>query len=1026
MRLRPWIGFIGGLLLAAAQPAPAEQGDADAWRQLNQEAMRLYRAGQYDTGVAVARQALALAEANVGPGHPDVALSLNNLAALHDSQGRYAEAEPLYRRALAIREQALGPVHPDVATSLNNLALLHDNQGRHGEAEPLYRRALTIREKVFGPDHPDVAISLNNLAALHEGQGRHAEAEPLYRRALAIREQAYGPDHPDVAQSLNNLAGLVDGLGRYSEAEPLYRRALAVYEKALGPDHPEIVPSLNNLALFHHGQGRHAHAEPLYQRSLAIRERTLGPEHPAVATALNNLAGLYADQGQPALAEPLYRRALAVQEQALGRTHPAVATSLNNLAALTKGLGRHTEAEPMYRRALAIREQAFGPNHPAVAQGLNNLAGLHLAQGRQAEAEPLYRRALAILEQAFGADHPTLATLLNNLAGLADSQGRLAEAEPLYRRALAIRERALGPDHPDVAISLHNLAGLLDDRGQAVEALRHYRRASAIYRQRIVAGAGDERMALEAARNRAGLLKHLAVLAREPATGVDESFQIAQLAHATATAAAVAQMAARFAAGDDAIAGLVKRRQDAVKRRNQAESALVRAATQSPGRRIPAAEQALREELARLDREIVAVDADLAARFPAYQELTRPDPLSVAQTQAILRADEAMLVYALAGKQAWLWVVRPTKAEFLPLASGGQALAEAVKAVREEMDAVPTSGLGKVDLGRLHALYQAVFAPAEAHLAGARHVMLVPSGALQSLPFGMLVTAPPGPDYRDAAWLARRHALSVLPSVSAIRALRQFARPVAAVHPFVGFGDPLLDEAGDGLRSRSLRGLAGTGGGTGLPGIADVETVRLAGRLPESADEIRAMARIMQAGPADIWLQERATEANVRRLDLAGYRVVAFATHGVMADEIGLGMEPGLLLTPPGKGTLDDDGYLAAGEIARLRLNADWVLLSACNTAAADGTPGAEGLSGLAKAFFHAGSRALLVSHWAVASEATVALTTAMLRAYQANPGQGRAEAQRRAVQAMWAAPDHPEFAHPFYWAPFVVVGEGN
>ena len=173
-------------------------------------------------------------------------------------------------------------------------------------------------------------------------------------------------------------------------------------------------------------------------------------------------------------------------------------------------------------------------------------------------------------------------------------------------------------------------------------------------------------------------------------------------------------------------------------------------------------------------------------------------------------------------------------------------------------------------------------------------------------------------------------------------------------------------------------------------------------------------------------MREGATETKVKHLDLSKYRTIAFATHGVMSGEIeGVG-ESGLILTPPLQGSIEDDGYLAAGEVARLKLNADWVVLSACNTAAADGTPGAEGLSGLAKAFFYAGARSLLVSHWPVASEATVPLTTGMMKEYETNPGQGKAEAHRKAMMALMATPDHPEYAHPIFWAPFVVVGEGG
>lgn len=186
------------------------------------------------------------------------------------------------------------------------------------------------------------------------------------------------------------------------------------------------------------------------------------------------------------------------------------------------------------------------------------------------------------------------------------------------------------------------------------------------------------------------------------------------------------------------------------------------------------------------------------------------------------------------------------------------------------------------------------------------------------------------------------------------------------------------------------------------------------------------MAKTLRAGDGALWLRERATERTVKSLDLAKYRVIAFATHGVMAGEIGGIAEPGLILTPPEVASAEDDGYLSASEVAQLRLNADWVLLSACNTAASDGTPGAEGLSGLAKAFFFAGSRSLFVSHWPVASEATVLLTTAMLRDYESNPTLGKSEAHRKAMLALMNTPGHPEYSHPFFWAPFVVVGEGG
>jgi tetratricopeptide (TPR) repeat protein len=335
-------------------------------------------------------------EAELGPEHPDVATSLNNLAELLWAQAKYAEAEPLYRQALAIRERVLGPEHPDVAESLNNLAELLESQGKYAEAEPLYRRALAIDERALGAEHTSVATDLNNLAGLLDSQGKYADAEPLYRRALAIGKKTLGPDHPDVATRLNNLAGLLKSQGKYAEAEPLYRRALAIVEKALGPEHPNVATSLNNLAKLLDSQGKYTEAEPLYRRSLAINEKTLGPEHPDTAFPLDNLAKLLRTLGKYAEAEPLHRRALAIREKVLGPEHPDVATSLNNLAALLRAQGKYPEAEPLCRRALAIREKALGPKHPRVAKVLENLAALCRATGRDDEAKELEQRVAVI------------------------------------------------------------------------------------------------------------------------------------------------------------------------------------------------------------------------------------------------------------------------------------------------------------------------------------------------------------------------------------------------------------------------------------------------------------------------------------------------------------------------------------------------------------------------------------------------------------------------------------------------------
>ena len=209
--------------------------------------------------------------------------------------------------------------------------------------------------------------------------------------------------------------------------------------------------------------------------------------------------------------------------------------------------------------------------------------------------------------------------------------------------------------------------------------------------------------------------------------------------------------------------------------------------------------------------------------------------------------------------------------------------------------------------------------------------------------------------------------------------------------------------------------------------VIDPEVVRQATPVPETADLICAVAKDLKAGPEDVRLGARATEADLKSMSeqgtLASYRIIHIATHGAVAGTINAHAEPGLILTPPSKGTMRDDGYLSASEVASLRLDADWVILSACYTAS-PGAENAEALSGLASAFFYSGARALLVSHWAVEAGTTVELVTKMISALAKDPALGRAEALREAMLSLIKTGQARQ-AHPALWAPFIVVGEG-
>ncbi|MES2193513.1 MAG: CHAT domain-containing tetratricopeptide repeat protein [Pseudomonadota bacterium] len=816
--------------------------------------------------------------------------------------------------------------------------------------------------------------------------------------------------------------------GKYSEAIPLAQRLVADMEQAHGPVHRDVAASLNNLALLYGSMGRDAEAEPLLKRSIALVEKLHGPGSPEAAHQLNNLAALYQRQQRYAEAEPLFRRSLAIREKKFGPGHPDVAQSLNNLATHYEKQDRHADSEPLFRRALAIYEKAAGPEHPAVATVLNNLGQVAKVQDRFAVAEPLIKRSLAIREKVLGADHPDVARSLNNLAELYDGP-RTREAERLFERALAVRERAVGPDHPDTARSLNNLAAFYAGTGYPEKALPLALRL-------IASSRGELRAVLpvlaDAERNQ--------LIPTEPA--VDAMLQAIQRGAQSSAASAVNKLSVRLAAGSDRLAELVRRDQDLSTEAEALDKALVAAVSKERSKRDLAAEQRTRARLAAISSERSSLQKTLSTEFPDYAALSNPLPLTVKEIQALLSGDEAMVLLTTTIKESYVIAITRESLAWKPIPRATEGLSQDVADFRRGLnvadlgDASGKSGL--FDLGRAHQLYRTLLGPVEALVKEKRSLLMVPSGPLTALPFQLLVTAEPSaaiPEkldgYREAAWLIKRHAVSVLPSVASLKSLRAFARRDHGIKPMTGFGDPLFDPSRPGGDKRAAIKSAARGAVTGAYTDfwrgAGVDRIRLAQalpQLPDTADELNAVAKSLGVAAVDIHLGADASETAVKRAALSDYSIVYFATHGLVAGDVKGLAEPSLALSLPGQPTELDDGLLTASEVAQLKLNADWVVLSACNTIAGD-KPGAEALSGLARSFFYAGARALLVSHWAVDSEAATRLTTATFDRLNSDPGTGRAEALRQAMLGYLGDASSPKNAYPAFWGPFALLGEG-
>lgn len=1058
------------------RPAPAEPGAhapaaAPGYTAVTTRVVELMKAGRWADALPLAVQSLALA-----PGEPDhvkaVATASYHLGYIQRRLGKPQEARTHHRRAFDLLA-ATGPDTRLYQNVLEELVQLAFEAGDGNAVAALYGDAMAA----FAARAPEGSVAhaklLDDWGTAARRLGRFAEAEATFKRALAMKERVAPNDGKELARSLNNLAGVLRFVGRYDEAEPAYVRAIAAASAASDGsviDDVNIGIMTDNLAVLYLIKGAPAKAEPLHRRAIQIFEARLGPEHPTTGVGVGNLAELFRQLGRLDEALPLYERAHAILRKAGQRNDQRLATITDNMAGIYRERGRADIAVTFYREALTIFEAVYPKDHPTVGVTVNNIGLALLELGRLDEADGYFQRAHAIAEKAYGPNNREVATSFTNIADLRLRQKRYREAADLYARALAINEAVFGPTHERLIAPATRQARAILAAGDAAAALPLYRRAFELQiaergRRSRAPGARDGDVRPEPDLH-AGLIETLWMLSANGADAAltEEALTVAQWLSLSGAASSVQKLGARLAAGDGKLAEKARRREDLAAERTAKDRELIKAVSEPANRRNAAAETQLRDRVAAVDGEIAALDAAILDAFPAYAALVDPRPLALADVRRHLRKGEALVQVVPGIEATYVFVVTDSAVRLSRAALTPRQADRAVEALRCGLDinqwtgdtrplrcmelvkASPSNDRLPFHAGLAFKLYDALLKPVEDVIAG-RELLFVAAGSLASLPPHVLVTAAPAEDVpadlRSVAWLARRQPVTILASVPSLAALRAASPPATGRRPYLGIANPLLVGAnGDDKRAFAVtrcppQPRQGTltvaaRGPLVLPkslvrgGSVDVGLVRNLVPLPESADEVCRIAAALGAEDGSVMLGALASETALGALDggqrLAGYRVVHFATHGLVAGEIAGLKEPALVLTPPRLALDGDDGLLLASEVALLHLDADWVILSACNTAA--GSRGGEALSGLAQAFFHAGARTLLVSHWPVQSMAAVEITTRVLGDLARTPSLSRAEALRRAMVALIDDTRDPINAHPQTWAPFVVVGD--
>ncbi len=820
-------------------------------------------------------------------------------------------------------------------------------------------------------------------------------------------------------------------------------------------------------------RGEYVEAEPFYQAAIQLVEENVDryDDDPRINYRLYHEAilGEFARSllrgANPVEAELRARRALTSSLNRTGRYTPDTAMALSYLIPTISEQGRHEEVESLARATLDIYDAIGAPADSYHRLRTRRwLAESLLAQGRWLEALAEYEAtgaALAgdprLLEGAFGHDLGWPLAL--------DRVGRGEEAARLAQGALDRNARLLGPKHYNTAEASAVLAMALAATGDSEAARERFAESIPILLSRSRQATGEEvTQATRELRLRLILESYIGLLAALHGATDDagaraglaaEAFRLAEAARGRNVQRALAASSARAAVSDPALADLIRREQDAQKQIAALNGLLVNVMAAPDDQRDPGAITQLRTRIDGLRDARAALAEEIEAAFPEYAELLNPRLATIAEVQANLRAGEALIATYVGEDGSYVWAIpKAGPVAFTAAPISARDLDFQVAILRGEVDsgARTLEEVPAFDVALAYDLYASLLEPVKAGWWDAASLFFVAHGPLGYLPLSVLPAAPVAAvadavpafsGYRHVPWLARTHAVTVLPSVASLESLRALPPGDPNRRVLAGFGDPFFTFAqaeaaggtGEALASRGVSGVE-----LALreaPDTTDMSSAQLAilPRLPDTRAEVESIALALDADLSqDVFLGREANEERVKTMDLSDRRVLVFATHGLVPGDLDGLTQPALALSAPEVADVDGDGLLTMGEILGLELNADWVVLSACNTGSGDGA-GAEAVSGLGRAFFYAGTRALLVSNWPVHSVSAKELTTDLFRRQGADPGLGRAESLRQAMLAVMDGPGYIDqgtgrtlftYAHPMFWAPFSVVGDGG
>ena len=775
-----------------------------------------------------------------------------------------------------------------------------------------------------------------------------------------------------------------------------------------------------------------------------------------LADLQNLLATAFLNQYRFIDAEIMARDSINTVISSYGVVAPEITSGLITLANTLLAQGRVDEARILALESLRILTLANSDELSSRMISQRNFLGQVLAaEGKYAEADKIYSNLLSDLQRdpelliKFQPRNLSwvLAMLKTNKAAQATQM-----TDVLLKQAVGRMDK----NSANLAMTRAFHASALQADGKSSPAVTEFKQSIPILINQAQNDAENSTGSfIQTQHLNFVLSNYLGLLAQtaksnptQSSASASEAFQIADVARGSGVQRALTESAARASIKDPQLATLARQEQDLQRRINTLSDLLTGLLSTPANQQLPGVQAKLKTDIDTFKAQRDTIKKEIEKRFPEYAELVDPKPATVERTQKLLKPDEVLVSWYFADTVGYVWAIsKDAPVQFVQLPIGRSQIAKEVAQLRKALDPGVSSveEIPAFDVVLANQLYQQILAPVESALKGKKVMIVVPHAELGQLPLSVLVTkattqpakaGTPFASYKSVPFLTKDIAIAQIPSVTALTALRSLPEGDPNRKNFIGFGDPYFSATQEKQADKAKGTQLATRGIPlalrSAPKTAGVSSAELAllPRLPDTSLEIEDIAKVVGAGPDDIFLHKQASVKQVMSMDLSNRKVVMFSTHGLVPGELNGLTQPALALSSPDVTGDKDDGLLTMDKVIGLKLNADWVVLSACNTAAGEGAA-SEAVSGLGRAFFFAGTKALLVSNWPVDSVASRQLMTDLFKRQQDNKGLAKPEALR---QAMLAQIDQGgvkdgstmkySYAHPLFWAPFMVVGD--